>query len=637
MTAMYVLARCLVLALTVLLASGTVASAQTVRAVLLPKSSVDGEVVPESGLDAAASGGLQQAGVRLVDLESTLRSQRGAFSDEVRAGRVPDELTVLNSDVVIALQLRCARSAEAVLQTSLLAQHCVLDTKVVSTNAGDVLFAESQQFTGHGLNAQMAVQSVLDKRVQEAVAQRAPAWLARITQPDSWEIDLTVSRVSDRETGRAIGKQLGRLPGVSGARLVAFDRNMAKYVLAGKGRAELESLASAIDDDPRLSLSVTYETARVLRAEFSFVKAYRQRIMAMSISPRGSELHSVAPEVVRAALMNLPYLEMAHTLPLSATLDNAQSLEARLRDMAKGLRVPLVLAASFAPENQAWTATLKLIEVASGRTLAAAAGSGETSTQALGTAIHAFDDNFRATLGQAAVRARLGLRDLASELASDARLVVQAFNVPTSGSAAAAPQGAISLRNDSARDIRGARVELALAGKSLGSHAVPDIAAHGSVTIQVPFDRQALAAPGDVSAIIRYPLGEEQARITAYAPRITSIAKSKGAPLPTGYADTYAQAVEKRDAGDWQQARALFQRSEKLFSNARSLLGLGMVELDLGDYPAAQKHLDAALQATEQPLTPDQRAEVRRLQARARAASQALLAARDQNHSEAND
>jgi tetratricopeptide (TPR) repeat protein len=607
----------------------TSASAQTVRAVLLTKHVLDGQNVSESGLDAAATAALQRTGLRMVDLESALRSQRDVLSDQVQAGRVPNELTVLNADVLVSLQLRCSQSSAAVLDSNLHAQFCVLDTKVVSTTAGDVLYAESQRFTGHGLNAQMAVQSLLDKRLPKVVETTANTWLASLARADSWSVDLTVARISDRETGRALAKQLGRLHGVSGVRLLAYDRSLAKYVLAGHGQMQLEELANAIDDDPKLSLSVTYETARLLHAEFSYVKAYKQRVMAMSIVPRSSELQAVAPEVMRAALMNLPYLEMAHTLPLAASTEDARVLETRLREKAKALHVPLVLSASMAPDAQGWLAALKLMETISGRTLTAASGSAETSTQALDVAVRSFDENFRATLGQAAVRARLGLNDLATELANDPRLVIQAFKLPpVAGVADAGLLGSMSLRNDSPNAISNAELKMRTAEREVFAQRLPEIAARGSLMLPIALDREKLNGASLVTATVTYVSGDSYTRVAAVTPRIPALTESRGdvaahndSAAPVGYSEVYSAAVKKHDSGEWRDARALFRRSDALFSNALTLRGLGMVEFDLGEYDAAQRYFEASLGAKALALDAGQRVEVRKLLVRAREAA----------------
>ncbi|HKU40881.1 MAG TPA: hypothetical protein VJR89_22120, partial [Polyangiales bacterium] len=493
-------------------------SAQAVRVVVLPSCTLDGQPADEAALDAAVSGALQQAGLRIVDLASALRAQRAALSDAVQAGKLPNELSALNADVLLSLQLRCAQSSDAVLGSKLRAEQCALASKAVAVSSGDVLFARNQSFTGHGLNAQMAVQGLIDKRVPAAVTQASSTWLAALTGADSWEIDLSVARVSDRETGRALAKQLARVPGVTGARLIAYDRGLAKYAVAGRGRDALEGLAGAIEADPELALAVTYETARVLHAEFDFVKAYKQRVMAMSIVPRGSQLSGVAPEVMRAALMNLPYLDLAHTLPLTASPEDARRLEQRLRDKAKSLGVPLLVAASLSPAAQGWLATLKLVDTGVGRTLTAASATAQTSTLALDQAVHAFDERFRAEVQRAPVRQRFGFGDLATKLANDRRLVVQAFKLREG---AAQLTGTLELRNATQASIRGARLSLRAVDRELAVQALPEIAPGAVLAVPVTLAAQGISA---VTATVSYELDAGYASVEAVVPLVLTAA-----------------------------------------------------------------------------------------------------------------
>jgi tetratricopeptide (TPR) repeat protein len=587
-------------------------SAQSIRSVVLCKQTNDGQIVESSSLDAVAIDTLRKAGLRVVEVDSALRAQRQALSDQVQAGRVPNELSSLNADSFVSVQLRCTTGAPKVMQTDVRAEYCVLDTKVVATNSGDVVFSHNQPFTAFGLNPDMAIQTLLKKRIPETLADNAAKWTASLAQVDGWEVDLTVARIPDRETGRTLANQLGELPGVEGVRLSLFDRGLAKYLLAGHDRDALERLANAIDSDAKLSLSVTYETARTLHAEFSLAKTFRQSVMAMSIVPAGSELQPMASEIMRSALTNLPYLEMAHTLPLRATSERARELETRLRDKAKSLGVPLVIAASFARDAAGWLSAIKLIEAQSGRTLAAASATAESSTQALDAAVHQFDESFRSALGRAPVRARLGMRDLATELAQQKSLVVQAFKVADRVQPSAADEGGmLSLRNDSDEPVRGSKLTVRSALGEIYTRDLPELAPHSSLKVPVPFDPAQLDGADQLTATISYPRDRSYARVVAVAPLAKSSARTlRLSAVPEDYAKLHESALKERDVGQWQEARDLLLRSHGLYSNAQVLRELAMVELDLGAVADAQKHFSEALSASTLPLDVAQRSEV---------------------------
>lgn len=603
----------------------TNAHAQAVRVVLLSKHTLDGAPSAESGLDSAVGSTLAKVGVRLVDVDAALRAQRFALSDAVQSGRIPNELTELNADALASLQLRCARSADNLLGTQLQAEQCVLDTKVIAVSSGDVVYAQSESFTGHGLSAQMAVQTILDRQLPAAIERSAQAWLARFTRADAWELDLTVTRLTDRETARALAKLLTRLPGVSGARMGVFDRDIAKYTLAGSGKNQLERLADELEADPRLSLRVSHEAPHVLHAEYDFAKAQRRPVMVMAVAPLKPELRSVAPELVRASLMNLPYLEMAHTQPLVASPEQARSYEARLRDKARSLRVPLVLSGAIAESKTGFSATLKLIESESGRTVAATAAESDASAKAFDSAVRALDEQFRQAITHAEVRTRLGLQNAAHGLERDTRLVIHAFQLPALKAAPAAAQGSLLIRNASTDAVQGGRVTLSAGARELDALPLPSLEPGATVKLPIPLARVAQLTQTQLllTAAVTYSIDGVYERVTAVA----QLQRSGGYDptgeyaangAPADYLPLVRRGVQRHQTGDFQAARALFQRAHQLFPNARTLRALGMVEFDLGHYSAALESLTQALSAHARALTPDLRSEVVRLAAHTR-------------------
>jgi len=85
----------------------------------------------------------------------------------------------------------------------------------------------------------------------------------------------------------------------------------------------------------------------------------------------------------------------------------------------------------------------------------------------------------------------------------------------------------------------------------------------------------------------------------------------------TAYRQTVAEALAEFDAQNYLESRALFLRAHKLQPNARTLRGLGAVAFELRRYAESASYLDAALTATEKPLTEAMRAETDRLRQRA--------------------
>jgi tetratricopeptide (TPR) repeat protein len=130
-----------------------------------------------------------------------------------------------------------------------------------------------------------------------------------------------------------------------------------------------------------------------------------------------------------------------------------------------------------------------------------------------------------------------------------------------------------------------------------------------------------------LTAAVTYKVGAVYERVSAVAPLISPGASSQagereapGNGVPAEYMTLIRAGVLHHSAGDWEQARSAFLRAHQLFPNARTWRALGMVEFDLGHYRDAFVALSRALEAGVRPLLPDQRSEVRRLIARARAA-----------------
>jgi hypothetical protein len=71
---------------------------------------------------------------------------------------------------------------------------------------------------------------------------------------------------------------------------------------------------------------------------------------------------------------------------------------------------------------------------------------------------------------------------------------------------------------------------------------------------------------------------------------------------PAGYRQIVSRAVREFDAGNYAEARGLFNRAHELQPSARTHLGLGLTEFELRNYGTSIAHLEQALAATVKPL-----------------------------------
>jgi tetratricopeptide (TPR) repeat protein len=84
------------------------------------------------------------------------------------------------------------------------------------------------------------------------------------------------------------------------------------------------------------------------------------------------------------------------------------------------------------------------------------------------------------------------------------------------------------------------------------------------------------------------------------------------------YARLIRDALAEVDAGNWAEARALFERAHAISPNARTLRGLGVVAFEQRHYVQSITELQAALSDPRNPLTPEQRRDAQQAIARAR-------------------
>jgi hypothetical protein len=86
----------------------------------------------------------------------------------------------------------------------------------------------------------------------------------------------------------------------------------------------------------------------------------------------------------------------------------------------------------------------------------------------------------------------------------------------------------------------------------------------------------------------------------------TAHAQTKG----DGYVQVIQSAVVEFDAGNWAEARTLFEQAHTLRPSARTLRGMGMTSFEMKEYVRAEKELNASLVDLRSPLAEAQRHEV---------------------------
>jgi hypothetical protein len=523
--------------LLVLVCMPIAASAQDLRAVVLPKLTVEGQAGDAAALEAAVTVALQKRGLRIVDLPAALSAQKAAFSDSVLAGKIPQELSVLNADAILSAQLNCSKSADSILNSEIKAYYCVLTQKVVRVDSGDVAFSDSQDWTAHGLNGLQALQGLMKGRLPAVLDERAGKWLGAWKGEGGWHVDLLVAKLSDRDAAEKLATALARVPGVTGARLVVTSPSYAKFTLSGAGSADLQGLPKALESTAGMSLKVTYATERVIHAEFSFEKAYARSVAVYFTPPAtttpkspGRIVAERGPEIIKAYLGNLGYLQVERVEAVAGQALTGAAARSRKAAELKKEGVPLLLAVSFGQGKGEWISTFDLIASADGATVATALGRAVDPLTAVEKAAHQLDAAYRLALANKQMLSRVGLAPGAAGAAAERGLVVESFSagqvfptrLPTYREKGI---GTLTLKNvgkGQATDgevrfsIRGAVVSTArLAGLGPGAVAEVPIALN-----ELPKGTVAGTQYMQIEAAVTYRVGETYRKTDAYAPLI---------------------------------------------------------------------------------------------------------------------
>lgn len=98
----------------------------------------------------------------------------------------------------------------------------------------------------------------------------------------------------------------------------------------------------------------------------------------------------------------------------------------------------------------------------------------------------------------------------------------------------------------------------------------------------------------------------------------TAVAQAPGSREPAAYRSSINEAVAEYEAGNFAEARSLFDKANSVYSTARALRGLGMTEFELRNYSDSIAYLERALDSKVQSLEGQLRAETEQLLARAR-------------------
>ncbi|MEZ4321741.1 MAG: hypothetical protein R3F61_29975 [Myxococcota bacterium] len=508
--------------------SASAQDAVPLRVVVVPKVTADGQDRDAAPLEAWVHEALKSGGHRVVDLDSSMRAQAFALSDSVAAGRVPEELSVLNADAAWAVQLSCERDVAGNAAVMGLTFYCTFTRKVVRIGQGDTVHTASAEWNDvFGSNfGQALFGGNVKKRAPGLLASDVTALAAAWKPTGPWDVDLKVTGLTERGQADAIAARLKELPGITAARVTAFTTGVSQLSLRGEGADALAHLGEHIEGDAGLGLRITHEADRLVHAAVDVGALHRRGVHLQWKGPKSpapkSEAAVIAargPTLAQSAMANLPWVEVTGVGTASP------------KDAAKAAEEPYfaVVSLDSAVEGGAtrWLSTAALVGTASGSEILAGSGRDPDPLVALAQAVQALDAKFVAALGDAGRRRQLGLPEsigdsLAREPVRIATLELDALFPARAKDAERQGIGRLVVANDGKAPITGATAEIRAGDEVIATLALPEVPAGGSAEVAIRLTSRPTVDPDTqhtlpVVALVSWALDGAYGRTRSYS------------------------------------------------------------------------------------------------------------------------
>jgi hypothetical protein len=499
--------------------------AAELRLVILPKMTVEGKDYDSSGLEMEVTNTLTHRNMRIVELSTALKAQAAALSDMVNEGKVPKELSVMNADALVSVQVACDQSSGGIMGSNLKSWFCVFTTKVVRVDSGDVIHGSSKNFTAPGLNALQAISNAMKKNVGKDTDAYAEVWTKSWSNEGKWSLDLIVTGIAEKKKVDEISAALKGIEGVKSSQVVMFKKDLSKITVSGEGSENFAKLREALDSDASLSLRINYEAGRVIHAEFDFSQAYSRGVAAYINTPKDAGKKSMAaliadkgPDILKSYLMNLEYFEIKSSSMLKDKKEKA------IAD-AKKSNIPLVLFTEVVEKDNDWLAIVELLFSSDGKNLSVVKGTAGDPFEAMDKALRMLDESYRKAVTRGEFRKKLNLTKEAEGLAAASRLAVDKFDVgqifpSLVGFYRENGIGSMTLKNTSGSPLSDIEITYKVGDQVVGSAKVDDIPVKGSTVTPVKLAVIPESGKGfsQIHAQITFRSGDVYGRRDAYSP-----------------------------------------------------------------------------------------------------------------------
>ncbi len=501
--------------------------ASELRVVILPKMTVEGQDRDSSGLEMEVTNTLRQRNMRIVELSTALQAQKAALSDLVNEGKVPQELSIMNADALLAVQISCDQSSGGIMGSNLKSWFCVFTTKVIRVDSGDVIHGSTKNFTAPGLNALQAISNAIKKNIGKDTDSYAEQWAKNWSNEGKWSLDLVVTGIAQKRKVDEINNALKSIDGVRNAQVVMFKKDISKITISGEGSEGFSRLRDALDSDSTLSLRVNYEAGRVIHAEFDFGQAYSRSVNSYISMPSetgkksmGAIISQRGPDLLTSYLMNLDYLDINSSSMLKTDKKRAVA-------EARKANIPLVLFAEVMEKNDEWISIIELVFSSDGKNVSVVQSRASDPFEALNKAVVSLDEGYRRSVTRGDFRKRLNLSKDAEGLATASRLRVQKLDVSQIFPAIIGYYrengvGTIDIENTSGEAIKNIEITYRIGENVVGTSRIDSLKPKGTVSSKIMLDVLPESGEGfsQIHAQITFQSGDAYGRRDAYAPLI---------------------------------------------------------------------------------------------------------------------
>ena len=502
-------------------------SASDLRLVILPKTTVDGKSYDAASVETEVIKRYTQKDMRIIELSTALKAQAAALSDLVSKGKVPKELSVLNADALVSVQLACDKNSNSIMGSKIKSWFCVFNTKIIRVDSGDVIFADSKNYTATGLNALQAMNTVVKKKVGKHADAAVELWAKSWSNEGKWSLDLIITGIDRKNRLNQINTVLKSIAGVKSSKIVMFKKDLSKIAISGEGASNFDTLRDALDTSEKLSLQVNYDAGRVIHAQFDFGQAFSRSVYAYITPPENATDKTIAKliaskgtDLLQSYLMNLDYLQIEK----SSILKGKRQAAAK---EAAANKVPLVVFAQVVQKGKEWMSILELISTDNMKKIAIVKGTAGDPFEAMDLAVRNLDKKYRIALTKPGFRKSMNYgKDVASAMSS-MKLSVEKFEVGQIFPSLVPYYrkkgiGSISIKNISANTLKNVEIAYKINGKVVGTIKVADIESKKIAQADVKLDTipDSKSEYSQLEANITFTVGDSYGKKDAFAPLV---------------------------------------------------------------------------------------------------------------------